>query len=560
MRRARSTDNSNTISLFPFLAVLLCTMGSLIVLLVVMARQARVQAAQEAQAAGGSVTSPEDSAKQQRELQQRIDQLEASRKAVREKLIRERLTLSHLEDHMRRLAEHLVELQLSAKQLEEAKESKSQDHKQAEAEVARLRRLVAETTEQLEEARREAAGRRRSYAVIPYQGTSKTHRRPIYIECRADAVVLQPEGISLTRRDFQRPLGPGNPLASALRAAREYYSQADRKIAASASADSATESYPLILVRPDGIPAYYEVRMAIESWGSDFGYELVEQDWKLEFPLPNPQLARAERHAVELARARRERLAQTAPSLYIGGGRPTYRATSRRGGFQREASSDIGSFAGRRASDSKKGSKHERHASKTNGGSDKGPNPDARSADSRSVPTFQGSTKRTSKANLNDGKPNSEQPNTERPVFGQPSGKGSSPSFSSGLGDSLKDRRGRNWALPAKRSGAVPISRPVRVVCRGDRLAILPDRSSEEGKVILLGSSTEEAIDDFVSALWDHMKTWGIAGRGLYWRPILVLHVGPDGEKRAAELRKILEGSGLEVREQRMAGLKGGKR
>ena len=38
MSRARVRDNSNPVQLFPFVAVLLCTMGSLLVILVVVAR------------------------------------------------------------------------------------------------------------------------------------------------------------------------------------------------------------------------------------------------------------------------------------------------------------------------------------------------------------------------------------------------------------------------------------------------------------------------------------------------------------------------------------------
>ena len=45
MSRIRRQGDGN-VTLFPFLAVLICTMGALILLLVVIAQQARVQAAQ----------------------------------------------------------------------------------------------------------------------------------------------------------------------------------------------------------------------------------------------------------------------------------------------------------------------------------------------------------------------------------------------------------------------------------------------------------------------------------------------------------------------------------
>ena len=55
------------------------------------------------------------------------------------------------------------------------------------------------------------------YSVVPYEGPFRTNRRPIYLECRKDTVVLQPEGIVFTETGFQGPMGPGNPLAAALR-------------------------------------------------------------------------------------------------------------------------------------------------------------------------------------------------------------------------------------------------------------------------------------------------------------------------------------------------------
>ena len=58
--------------------------------------------------------------------------------------------------------------------------------------------------------------------MVPYDGPNRTRRRPIYIECTADRVIIQPEGIVLSAADFGGPTGPGNPLASAVRAARDH--------------------------------------------------------------------------------------------------------------------------------------------------------------------------------------------------------------------------------------------------------------------------------------------------------------------------------------------------
>ncbi len=146
--------------------------------------------------------------------------------------------------------------------------------------------------------------------MVPYEGPNQTHRRPIYLECRADAVVLQPEGIELTEADFEGPLGPGNPLAAALRAAREYM------LAQRDFDPQAGEPYPMLLVRPEGISAYYAARAAMKSWGGDFGYELVGDDWKLAYPPPDPRLADVVRQAIASARVSQARLIAAAPRQY----------------------------------------------------------------------------------------------------------------------------------------------------------------------------------------------------------------------------------------------------
>ena len=38
-----------------------------------------------------------------------------------------------------------------------------------------------------------------------------------------------------------------------------------------------------------------------------------------------------------------------------------------------------------------------------------------------------------------------------------------------------------------------------------------------------------------------------MAGRGMYWRPVLQVSVAPDAQQRFAELAALLEGSGLTV-------------
>jgi hypothetical protein len=45
-----------------------------------------------------------------------------------------------------------------------------------------------------------------------------------------------------------------------------------------------TQPYVLFLIRPDGILSYYHAERALRGYQIDFGYELVDADWKLDVP------------------------------------------------------------------------------------------------------------------------------------------------------------------------------------------------------------------------------------------------------------------------------------
>lgn len=105
--------------------------------------------------------------------------------------------------------------------------------------------------------------------------------------------------------------------------------------------------------------------------------------------------------------------------------------------------------------------------------------------------------------------------------------------------------RGRDWALPDPARGALAISRPIRVECYSDRLVIVSEFGPENNQVVPFTGSTARTVEPFVTAIWKHMNSWGIAGRGMYWRPMLQITVAPDAERRFNELNKALDGSGL---------------
>ena len=103
-----------------------------------------------------------------------------------------------------------------------------------------------------------------------------------------------------------------------------------------------------------------------------------------------------------------------------------------------------------------------------------------------------------------------------------------------------KQRGERNWANPDAGTTNVPIQRAIRVVCDADHLTLLPEgRGKQSMRVIQLKPRTADSVDDLVASVWDRIDSWGTAGRGMYWRPTLLMEVEPGGQRRYAELQSL---------------------
>jgi len=616
MTRQATSDNSNAIGLFPFLAVLMSTMGALLVVLVILAQRAGERAAVERMQAAPTAKpqASNELACQLDEVRRYQQKLQELRGQGESRLRDEQQRLSHLEEHTRRLEHELVQLTLAAQQLEATEQHQSVDRQQASAELKRLQQLTTETEKQLDELREHGSGNR-SYAIVPFQGQNGTFRKPIYIECSAEGIILQPEGLRFQRSDFADPSWPGNPLAAALRASREFLNNK----AAQAGETEPPDPYPLILVRPDGITQYLLARRAITSWDSDFGYEFIDADWKLEFPdLPDPQLARAQQHAVMIARERLLRLVQAAPSQFrgIGSGGGTGRgsgAGSTSGGYgsgfggDGEGAADYGALAQASGDGSGMGNGSaaggQADSPDGSGSGDGDPNsaggefqygamrvdPAAgelasASGASGGVPASASgasggelaSASGTSGGELasasgasgqagpatamaNAGVAGGSSGGVAAGAMGQPANPadptnaGARPSLQIAPQASIAESRGSDWAVQNATRNAIPVRRTIQVVVRQNQLALLPSRHATQGAeatgtVISLDQSLNQISDEFVAALKTRIDEWGLAGNGLYWRPVLELHVGPDAAKTAALLNHLLKDSGVELR------------
>ena len=624
MSKSSTSENSNAVGLFPFLAVLLCTMGALLVLLVVMAqhigkkspesendREMLVQVAEVP--SSEELQEAEDLALDLEQLQKSYQELQKREKFVKQELQDEKDRLSHLEEHARRLQHKLAKLSIAAKQLESMEQNKTVDSERAEKQLVHLQELVKEKKELLEELR-SGESVQKAYAIVPYKGPNGTYRRPIYIECSEDGITLHPEGIKLRPTDFQLSRWAGNPLAAALRASREYLNAKAVRNGESEPPDP----YPLILIRPDGIAQFLTVRTAILSWDSDFGYEFIQEDWKLEFPeLADPQLAAVQEHAVMMARERLLRLVRSAPSRFrtIGRGGTSASGTIRGDGFGRYGASGTGGLSdeGTKGSGSAlesspdaefdaEGISSDRYSVKgngpSNGESSEGSSTDSNGGSSDQVQgdfqvaggqeannsqnglesrfgAMDGSSEqsqRHAQSSTNDGGSTfgsavEEQGpgagSSQHAGFGAtqnsgPQNDSTSPrtpslNFSAGQSRSIAESRGKNWAIQGRQRGNVPIRRTIQVVVRKNYMAVLPSRHSSgiqanRGVEIALNKSDQVIADDLTQALQERVKEWGYAGSGLYWRPVLEVHLGPDALHSIGHFEQLLQDSGVELR------------
>ncbi len=543
MRRTLARKQAIGVSLFPFLAVLICTMGALVVLLVLVVKKSEAHAQTRQDESQQNQQDLERGLRQQYDDQKFLqDTLAEKRPEITSELTASRMELSHLEDHILQLKKQAEQIEQQLQDLEQVDSLRNQNRESAQNELGQLQRQIQAARDQLADARQRAANKPRSFSIIVERGPNGTLRRPIYVECTDRGVILQPEGIVLRPGDFAEPLIPGNPLDAALLAVREY-------LARSGAIGKGEEPYPLLIVRPDGAEAYARARAAMKSWDDEFGYELIDDKMKLEYPKADPVLAQTIRDAIELSRRRQAALAKAQPTRFGGanGGIASednggvLRTRPGGGGFVREGGGgddpwfdgtgkqrEFGGSSGQGESDDQAGN--------ANAGQSQG---DSQSEDGRQP---SGQTQSTGETQSSNGS----QPGGSRAQNG---GGSSNPASFGGSQENLADSRGENWGLKNYSPSAHAYTRPIRVVCSADRLKLIPQPGTgEKTYIIPLQGATIHSIDKFMSSVHTQMESWGIAGRNAYWKPVVSVEVTRGGEQRYAELESLLRGSGLEVK------------
>ena len=337
-------------TLFPFLAVLVCTLGTLILLLALVAQntsdaaqQIAETAAQEPTHAPGQLTVGDVELLVEEE-EFRLGELISFRQAQTGDLEDRRNQLAHVEDHMRRIRQRL-------KQIGEAMEQAMSDDPPSAATAEELKSLNEQLVKEqlvVKKLREEIKTAKPRFVIVPHQGPNGTERRPIYLECTAKGVTIWPEGVAITRTQLEQTSRHANPLDDALRAARYHAMQ---------QYGDAIPPYPMLLVRPEGVDSYYAARAAMLDWDDQFGYELVPADVNLAYPNPDPAMRQRMEYAINQAldRMTQQSIARSirgagsrSPVGPGGPGGNFDRQTSAGGGGQSPASSGHAAVAERR--------------------------------------------------------------------------------------------------------------------------------------------------------------------------------------------------------------------
>lgn len=333
---SRHVREARSVSLFPFLAVLICAMGALIFLLVVTTRRIRHQAIMQVQSVVEEETIEENyfppvlfSAETAEpevvkpivpkpvvpeivpepepqvinlalEHEERLKSLSLEKAKKLERLKAQNLDLIRLKNELTQ-SENSLEKNILQTQLLRQKDAELiQKINLVKQQKSRVTELLQEELRSLQEKKQTLKTARSKYSVVPYDGQTGTSKRPILIECSDSGLTFIPEGVTLTPDDLN-DFTPGyNPLLAGAQALIQYWSAKDQR--------PNQEPYVLILVRPSGSVGYYVARKLLNNLTLDSGYELIDADWDLELPQKDPKAEQACQAAIDRIMSERKNL------------------------------------------------------------------------------------------------------------------------------------------------------------------------------------------------------------------------------------------------------------
>ncbi|MBX9678730.1 MAG: hypothetical protein K2X38_08185 [Gemmataceae bacterium] len=302
MRRRHKLE----VSTFPFLAVLLCAMGSLILLLLVMDRRAKIAARAKTNALQQALIAKiDDEAKRQADEAERLWETQKSKlhEMLRKedeslRVRKEQLDIAfaqterdiqsgksklvdlerRLADEQKRLLQDRDELVRFRQQLSASVKEKSESTSQEAIRLARELQQLERLWERMKQVRSQP---RDVFSLVPFKGKRGEKRPPIYVECVRGGLAVHP----------RKTIMPVSDEFDVARFRREVEARSSALVKEKKNASALDKPHVLFLVRPDGIASYHAAQSALSGFQIDFGYELVDAHWVFDFD-PNAQPTR----------------------------------------------------------------------------------------------------------------------------------------------------------------------------------------------------------------------------------------------------------------------------
>jgi hypothetical protein len=317
MRRSHSVSETS-VGLFAFLDVLMSTMGSLILVLMIVSPKIRQEKMAKAATEAARdivkveptpapkvvapvtplVAPPRETIDLNAKFATRVAELsgdaDEKRRTAAEKeqgLTAQRERSEKARAERERLERQLAELRATKNHTLAAVQDLSAEGLKVESELSKRGSRLRKIRDQI-------AHESTEYAFVAYDGVSGTTRRPILIECADDQIKFPQENITLTSADVIGFTSATNPLLAGAEALLEYW--------LTHSKPDDPKPYVLLVVRPSGTLAYYRARNLLQRMKTPFGYELLAEDQKLAVPPPDQEAVVACRQAIDQTIAKRD--------------------------------------------------------------------------------------------------------------------------------------------------------------------------------------------------------------------------------------------------------------
>jgi len=337
----RHRANTAAVSLFPFLDVLVCTMGSLILLLLVATSRIRAAAVEKAKQAAIQerlksekppepplapvviANHPEPEPDPTAEWKTRIEQLTEERDALQSQLSQSKKRLAEAQSTVMRTKVKVASTEDRLREIRTQQEEVAFERQRLQAMIDSLQSDLTDAEQRLTKAVERLQTAKSKFAFMPFDGRTGTTKRPILIECTQDCIRFLPEDVRLTPAELNGFTTGFNPLLIASRELIHYWNAYERLHSAGADPtnpqdsfetdlaalnDKEREPYVLLLVRPNGATAFHIAKLLLAQLKVPHGYELITDDMEIDSSNPDPEAKHICQAAVTQVLAERDKI------------------------------------------------------------------------------------------------------------------------------------------------------------------------------------------------------------------------------------------------------------